>query len=92
MDATPLFTLIVGGFVALPAAYPCGTYENLYGEWLPVFLFTSAMVLTFALAARSGYRRRLFFAALGMAAEINPLSKKLRKAVFRARDKVHETD
>ena len=92
MATTLLFTLIVGGFFTLPAAYLYPTCENLHGEWLQVFLFTSVMVLSFVLAARSGYGHQLFFAALGMAAELNPLSKKLRKAVFVARDKVHETD
>lgn len=57
----------VGLAVTSPMGYILATYENLYGEWLQVFLFAAAMVLSLRVVTRTGHPYRWFFALLGLA-------------------------
>lgn len=68
--AFTLFIVIVGAYlimaVKFPMAYIVATYEDLIGEWIQVFFFAAAMVLSARLAI-AGASSRLFFAVLAIA-------------------------
>ena len=62
--AYALFALVVGAYVLMALHFPMGyiwaTYEDLYGEWAQVYLFTATFLLAFRLSLVPWHYRSFF--------------------------------